>query len=125
VLSVHFALAALRNDAFEVACGPGYAFFSSRLLITVSWSATGASDWSVGSAVSLLSRLPASSVGDRTHRHVDEPQTAHGPGRRFRERRHRRHHGIEQRERDGGAHATQERPARNGLLADNHRDVLI
>ena len=43
MLSVHFALAALRNEAFDVACVPGYAFRSSRLLTTVSWSCTGAS----------------------------------------------------------------------------------
>jgi hypothetical protein len=36
VLSVHFAFAALKNDAFDVACVPGYAFFSSMLLMTVS-----------------------------------------------------------------------------------------
>ncbi len=48
MLSVHFAFAALRNDAFDVACVPGYAFFSSRLLMIVSWFATGASDCSVG-----------------------------------------------------------------------------
>ena len=43
MLSVHFAFAALRNAAFEVAWVPGYAFRSSRLLTTVNWSRTGAS----------------------------------------------------------------------------------
>jgi hypothetical protein len=36
VLSVHFALAALRNAAFDVACVPGYAFLSSMFEMTVS-----------------------------------------------------------------------------------------
>ena len=47
MLSVHLALAALRKAALEVACVPGYAFFSSRLVMAVTWSLTAASGSSV------------------------------------------------------------------------------
>ena len=48
MLSVHFAFAALRKDAFEVAWVPGYAFFSSRFVTTLIRSLRAASGLRLG-----------------------------------------------------------------------------
>ena len=71
----------------------------------------------------LARRRPAREVA--AHRHVDEAETTHRIGRRLREGGHRRHHRVEQRQRHAGAEPAQERPARQGLLRDDHRDILI
>ena len=68
-------------------------------------------------------RGPARDV--RAHRDVDEAEPPHRAGRGLRQGRHRRRHRIEQGQRDGGAHAPQERPPRQGLLRDDHDAFLI
>ena len=71
----------------------------------------------------LARRRPPREIA--SHRHVDEAKPTNWSGWRSGERRHRRHHRIEQRQRHGGAHTSEERPARQGLLGDDHRDCLI
>jgi hypothetical protein len=52
VLSVRFALAALKNEEFDVACVPGYALRSSRFAMIATLSFTGASGLSEGESSS-------------------------------------------------------------------------
>ena len=68
-------------------------------------------------------RRPAREVA--SHRHVDETKPPHRRGRRAGEGGHRRNHGIEQRQRHRRAHPAQERPPRQCLPGDDHRDFLI
>ena len=55
MLSVRFAFAALKNDAFDVACVPGYAFRSSKLLMIATFFFIAASGSSVGDSSSSVS----------------------------------------------------------------------
>ena len=71
----------------------------------------------------LARRSPPADVA--SHRHVDKAQTTHRIGRRPGQSGHRGNHGIQQRERQAGAHTAQESPARQCLLCDHHRDFLI
>ena len=50
---------------------------------------------------------------------------ATGRGRRRGQRGHRRDHRVQQRQRQRRPQAAQERPARQGLLRDDHCDLLI
>ena len=70
-------------------------------------------------------RSPAGDVA--THRHVDEPQAAE-PGRGGRRRGqggHRGDHRVQERQCQGRPESPEERPARQGLLRDDHSDFLI
>ena len=57
-------------------------------------------------------------------RDVDEGEPPHGARRRARHGGQGRHHGVQQRQRDGGAHAAQHRPARQCPLRDDHGCTL-
>ena len=61
------------------------------------------------------------------HRHVDEPQApeAGRGGRRAGQGGHRGDHRVQQRQRQRRPQAPEERPARQGLLRDDHSDFLI
>ena len=58
------------------------------------------------------------------HRDVDESQPAHRVGRRLGHRGQRRHHRVQQRQRHRHTQPSQEGPARQGHLADDHFDLL-
>ena len=57
-------------------------------------------------------------------RDVDHGETLHRFGRRLRQRRHRGHHALEQRQRHGRTETAQHDPARDRLFGDDHDSVL-
>src|SRR6185503_16353852 len=60
-------------------------------------------------------------LGIHAARHVDDPEPERRAGGRLRLRRQGRHHGIEERQRDGGAEtALQKGAAGQVLLRDDH-----
>ena len=67
-------------------------------------------------------RRPGRVVG--TVRDVDEGEPARGARGRAGHGRQRRHHGVQQRQRHRGSHSPQHRPARQGLLRDDHGCTL-
>ena len=73
--------------------------------------------------LAVAARRPPRQV--TAHRHVDETEPPHRLGHRAGERRHRRDHGIEQRQRHAGAQSSQERPPWQCFSGDDHRDALI
>ena len=66
----------------------------------------------------FLRRRPA--VHDRAVRQVDEAEPRRRIRRRLREQRARRHHRVEQRQRERGSDALEERPAIKMLSGDEH-----
>ena len=66
----------------------------------------------------LGGRLPAPDV--HSVRRVDDAEAAHWLGGRLRERRQRRHHAVEQGQRDRRAKAAQKRPPGQAQFRDNH-----
>ena len=70
-------------------------------------------------------RRPAGDVA--AHRHVDETEAAQPGrgGRRVGQGGHRGDHRVQQRQRQRRPQAPEERPARQGLLRDDHSDFLI
>ena len=63
-------------------------------------------------------------VHHRAMGEVDESQVRRGLRRRLRQRGARRNHGVEQRQREGGAGSPQYRAARQMLLGDEHFGLL-
>ena len=61
---------------------------------------------------------------DDAVRHVDGAEPEGGLRRGLRERGRGRHHAVQQRQRQSGADAPQNRPARNGLLRNDHDSAL-
>src|SRR6185436_13897745 len=59
-------------------------------------------------------------VHDRAVRDVDEPEAADRCSGCLGRRRQRRHHRIQERQRNYGPHPAKERPARQGHLGDDH-----
>ena len=71
----------------------------------------------------LPGRRPTRDVA--AHGHEDKAETAHWFGRRFCEDGRGRNHGIEQWERQRGAHAAQKRSSWKSFFRYDHNDSLI
>src|SRR5207249_1082554 len=69
--------------------------------------------------------LPFGRVAVIAHSNVDNAETADRIGRRTRLSRESRRHRVQERQRQRGAGAAQERPPGQRQLSDNHCDLLI